>query len=101
MANLFEDLPDDLRAEFLSFLKEVNGEWEVADMMGLVGFIATHHKQYPDLLKLVRLNEEWAIKHFQETGEVPPGVKIVKRTEVSPKVTQVEIFHGPRKGGEE
>ena len=54
-------------------------------------------RAYPSLMNLVKLNEPEVIRHFQETGEVPPGVKVIKTTTVpGQNVTELEIFHGPR-----
>lgn len=74
------DLPPELRTEFLSFLREVNGEFEVADTRGLLMFIAEHGQQYPALFKLLEINEEAVIQHFERTGQVPPGVQLTRTT---------------------
>jgi len=90
------DLPPELGAKFLSFLREVNGEYKVADMVGLVKFVAEHGLQYPDLFNLFEINEEAIVEHFKRTGEVPPGVKmIVTTTHDDDNVTELEVFHGP------
>jgi hypothetical protein len=74
------DLPPELRTEFLSFLSEVNGQFEVADTRGLLVFIAEHGEAYPALFNLVEINEESVIEHFDRTGQVPPGVELTRTT---------------------
>ena len=74
------DLPPELRTEFLSFLREVNGEFEVADTRGLLMFIAEHGEQYPALFNLLEINEGAVIEHFERTGQVPPGVQLTRTT---------------------
>jgi hypothetical protein len=64
--------------EFLSFLKEVNGQFEVADTRGLLKFIVEHGNQYPALYNLFGVNEEAVIEHFERTGQVPPGVALTQ-----------------------
>ena len=96
MSERADDLPIEIRSRVLSFCRDVDGTLEVADMMGLVNFILDNSQAYPALLNLVKLNEAELIRHFQETGQVPPGVKLIKTTTVSGQnVTRLEIFHGP------
>lgn len=59
------DLTPELRTEFLSFLTEVNGHFEVADTQGLLMFIVEHGEQYPTLYNLFDVNEEAVIEHFE------------------------------------
>jgi hypothetical protein len=35
------------------------------------------------------------IDHYQRTGEVPPGIKLVQKTQESDKVTRLEVLRGP------
>lgn len=72
------DLPPELRTEFLSFLRQVNGEFEVADTRGLLMFIVEHGKEYPAMYNLFDVNEEAVIEHFERTGDVPPGVELTQ-----------------------
>ena len=91
------DLPPELRAKLLTFLRESNGEFEVVDMQGLVQFISEHAEQHPVLLRLVQVNEDVILEHFKQTGEVPPGIKLIKTTTPEgSNVTYLEIFHGPK-----
>jgi hypothetical protein len=72
------DLPPELGAEFLSFLREVNDHFEVADTRGLVSFIVEHAEQYPFLLDLIEINWDAVVERFERTGEVPPGIQLTR-----------------------
>jgi hypothetical protein len=72
------DLPPELGAEFLSFLREVNDQFEVADTRGLVSFIVEHAEQYPFLLDLIEINWDAIVERFERTGEVPPGIQLTR-----------------------
>jgi hypothetical protein len=74
------DLSPELQAEFLSFLREVDDQFEVADMQGLVGFIAKHIEQYPALFNLIEINWDFIVNRFERTGEVPPGIRLTRTT---------------------
>ena len=94
-ANL-PDLPPELGDKFLSFLREVNGQFEVADMRGLCRFILEHGEQYPALFNFIELNEEVVVENFKRSGEVPPGVKLIQTsTREGDNVTELRVFHGP------
>jgi len=103
MSNRFEDLPIEIQDRVWSFVREhEDGTREVRDMRGLIAFIVENAEQYPSLLNLVKIDEDRVIQHAKETGEVPPGVKIVKTSTVEGEnVTQVRIFHGPTTISEE
>lgn len=63
--------------------------------MGLINFIVENADAHPSLLNLVKVNEERVIEHAKQTGEVLPGVRIIKtRTAEAGNVTDVRIFHG-------
>jgi len=72
------DLPPELGAEFLSFLREVNDQFEVVDTRGLLSFILNHVEQYPALLNLIEINWNAVIERFERTGEVPPGLMLTR-----------------------
>ena len=91
-----EEWPPEIAERFMKCLREVDGNFEVADMKGLLTLIAERGKEYPSLLNLVTINEDALVRHFEETGEVPPGVKMIGTTQLSDKVTKVEIIHGPQ-----
>lgn len=95
MSDDLSNLPDDLKAQFLGFLRETDGRFEVSDFEGLVKFIALHHSKYPALLDLISINESAVVDHFERTGEVPPGIKLVRTTRESENVTRLEVRHGP------
>jgi len=89
-------LPPDLRAKFMSFLREVNGQFELVDKEGLILFVAEHGKQYPELLGLFQLNEDALVEHYEKTGEVPPGVKLIRKTtQEGSNVVGLEVLRGP------
>lgn len=98
MSDDLKSLPDELKTQFLSFLREgENGQWELIDKDGLLNFVAEHGKTHPALWNLFTVNEDALVKHFEETGEVPPGVKMIAKTRINEKVTKVQILHGPTK----
>src|SRR5438034_75468 len=91
------DLPPELGAKLLTFLRETEtGGFEVVDMPGLCGFIVEYGEQYPSLLDLVKPNEDAIVDHYKQTGEVPPGVKLVVKTQhEGDNVIGLEILRGP------
>jgi hypothetical protein len=89
-------LPPEIAAKLMTFLREENGEFQVADIQGLLNFVAEYGERHPALLELFKLNEEAVVEHFKRTGEVPPGVKVVHTTtREGDNVTKLEIFQGP------
>jgi len=94
--SILDDLPEDLARQLMSFLTESDGELQIADMPGLITFIARHSDRYPPLLSLINVNGDAVIQHFEETGEVPPGIKLIgTSTEEGSNVTHVQILQGP------
>lgn len=89
-------LPPEIAERLMECLREVDGTFEVADMRALLNLIVEHGEEHPQLQALVVVNEEMLMQRFLETGEVPPGVKIVGTTRESDKVTRLEVIHGPR-----
>ena len=89
-------LPEDLQAQFLSFLREENGQFNVLDKDGLIRFLAENGEKYPALLGLLQIDKDAVVNHFKETGEVLPGMKIIHTsTQDGSNVTTLEIHHGP------
>lgn len=96
MSHDFEDLPEEIQRGLMAFMREVDGEFEITDKMGMVQFIVEHAEEYPSLLKAIKIDEAVLTKHIEETGEVPPGVKAIRtRTVPGSNVTKLDIFHGP------
>lgn len=94
--SIHDELPPELGKRLLSFLREVNGEFELVDKEGLVKFVAEHGKAHPVLLTLFKIDEEAAIEHFKKTGEVLPEMKIIHTsTPEGSNVTKLEVFRGP------
>jgi hypothetical protein len=89
MSDGLDKLPSDLKQTILSFLREKDDGFEVVDMLGLVNFIVEHGTTYPVLYTLVKINEEAVVEHYKYTGEVPPGIKLVHKTQESNKVTVI------------
>jgi hypothetical protein len=89
-------LPPDLQAKFMSLLREVDGQYEVVDMTALVLFVAENCEAHPQLLDLVNIKEEAIVEHFERTGEVLPGTKLVKTTtHEDSNVVGLEVLRGP------
>lgn len=97
MSKNLKDLPPEISAKLMSFLREANGTFEVADREGLFNFVAEYAERYPALLALVKINQEALVEHFEKTGEVLPGVELIKTTtgEGGDNVTTLEIFRAP------
>ena len=97
MSDQFEALPEEIQQGVLSLvqLKE-DGTWECPDRRALIEFIVENAEPYPGLLNLVRIDEERMMEHVRETGEVSPGIKIIKTTTTEgDNVTQLRVFPGP------
>ena len=97
MSNHHPDLPDEIIERVLSYCTvDASGHQTVSDMRGFVAFIVENADAHPALLNLVSINEDAVTKHIQETGEVPPGIKLIKTsTAEGSNLTKVQIVHGP------
>lgn len=90
-----DELPPEIGAKLMTFLRETNGEFQVADMQGLLNFVAEYGQRHPVLLELVKIKEEAVVEHFKRTGEVPPGLRVIKTTtRDGDNVMKLEIFRG-------
>src|SRR5438067_1106528 len=78
------DLPPKLRAEFFSFLREANDQFEVVDTRGLLSFIIKHVEQYPALFNLIEINWDAIVERFERSGDVPPGILLTRTTTREP-----------------
>lgn len=97
MSGDISDLPHNLRLRLLSFIRETDGgDFEVTDNKGFVEFIFEHRTQFPALGELLKINESAVLDHFKRTGNVPPGIKMVQKTQESKKVTRLEVHYGPK-----
>ncbi len=92
-----DELPVEIVERLLSFCTtDAAGHQQVADMKGLVAFVLKNAEKHPTLLNALTVDEDRLTRHIQETGEVPPGVKLVKTTtEDGSNVTRVQIVYGP------
>ena len=93
----FKNLPADIRDRFWSFLRiDDEGIAHVADRDGFVDFLYENAQQYPVLSEFLKLNEEKLTQHFHVTGEVRPGVELIKTEQAEGQnVTKLRIFRGP------
>ena len=88
--------PAEIQAKLMSLLHEVDGEYEIADMKAFIEFVAANGAAYPELLAFVNINETALADHYETTGEVPPGVKMVRTTShEGSNVVELEVVHGP------
>jgi len=92
----WHDLPPEIGAKLMTFLRETNGAFEVTDKEGLVKFVVEYGKQHPVLMTLVQIDYDAVVEHFKRTGEVLPGMRIIHtETHEGDNVTKLEIFRGP------
>jgi len=62
-----------------------------------VELIAEHGDAFPFLRELITVNLDAVVKHYEETGEVPPGIKLIRTTtEAGSNVTSLDVLRGPR-----
>jgi hypothetical protein len=91
-----KDMPRDLAERFLALFTQTNGHTDVKDPLEAIKFIVEYGERYPFLFDLVDINEEAVIEHYQKTGEVPPGIKLIgTSTTEGDNVTYLEILQGP------
>ena len=91
------DLPPEISARFMACLEEVNGDYQVKDKRALMELIAEHGATFPFLQELITVDLDAVVKHYEETGEVPPGIKLIRTTtNEGSNVVSLDVFHGPR-----
>jgi len=89
-------LTPELTTELLGLIRETDEEdYEIIDMEGLIRFVGLHGTEYPFLFGMLKINEALLVDHFEKTGEVPPGIKMVRTTRKIDGVTELEVLHGP------
>jgi len=55
-----------------------------------------HAEQYPVLGAMIEVSEAALVQHFKDTGEVPPGVKMIEKARhLGTNVTGLRVLHGP------
>ena len=92
----FIDLPADLQSKLMSLMREVDGAYKVTDMGALLMLIVEHADKYPQLLEVVKVKEGALEEHYEWTGEVPPGVNVIRTTrEEGSNVVGLEVLRGP------
>jgi len=90
-------LPPEIAARFIACLEEVNGDYRVKDNRALIELIAEHGAAFPFLRELISVNLDAVVKHYEETGEVPPGIKLIRTaTEEGSNVVSLEVLQGSR-----
>jgi len=90
------DLPPHIVAALMKFVRVVDGNIEVTEVKGLVEFLLAHHDTYPALDDLVTVNWEKVWQHFEDTGEVPPGIELISTTNLpGTNVTRLQVIRGP------
>jgi len=60
-----DDLPPEIGAKLMTFLRETNSGFEVADMAGLLNFVAEYGERHPVIQDLVKINR---LGTFQKNG---------------------------------
>jgi len=95
--NTWSNVPPEIVERLMACLEEVDGDYEVKDFKALLDLVIEHGTAFPALRELVKLNEDAVRKHYEETGQAPPGVKIVKKTTAEgSNVVRLDVIHGPR-----
>ena len=91
------NLPQDLVGELMSLLRGTeDGEYEILDKAKMLDFVRKNADSYPFLREFIRIDEQALADYVERTGDVPPGVKLTRRTqEKGSNVTRVEIVRGP------
>ena len=62
-----DEFPTEIGARLMTFLRETNGEFEVADMLGFLNFVAEYGERHPVLRGFVKINEEAVVEHFKRS----------------------------------
>ena len=90
------EIPAALHSKLMSLMREVDGTYKITDMGAFLHLISEHAEQYPQLLDLVKVKEGALEQHYEQTGEVPPGVKLIRTTrEEGSNVVGLEVLRGP------
>lgn len=96
MSGRIEDLPPEVREKLLSYCRVEDEQVRVVDLDGLLRYIVEQGGQYPVLHSLVKIDKEFLIERFKQTGELPAGVKMIRKTtQEGDNLTKLDIFHGP------
>jgi hypothetical protein len=89
------DLPEAVATKLMACLEEFDGDYRVKDMEALVNLIVEHGSEFPFLRELVTINEAAVARHYEQTGEVPPGIKMVQTSaEEGSNVVRLNVVHG-------
>lgn len=95
MNDLLQNLPPELAEELLNLVNADDQDLEAENNKALILFVAMHIEKHPELSDLFKLNEQAAIEHYECTGDIPPGIKLVKTTtREDNNVVELQVFHG-------
>jgi hypothetical protein len=99
--DLFCDLPIEVRETLLSLVEDEDGEVAVPDKKAFIDFVRENGRTYPVLYQVLQLNKDAVRSHYEKTGEVPPGIKLTKKSyRAESNVIDLKVVHGttPFKG---
>jgi hypothetical protein len=92
------DLPPEFAAKFMACLEEIEGKYRVKDMEAFLALIAQYGPKFPFLRDLVTLNQDALTKHYDATGEIPLGVRLVQTiTREGSNVVELKVTTGKSK----
>ena len=67
MSDKIEDLPPEIAAKMMTFLREKDGGgYDLVDKLGLLNFVVEHGEQYPALFSLFKVDREAVIGHVKK-----------------------------------
>jgi len=90
------ELPEHIRERLATIVAMCDIEGEDAAKLAMIKLIVESGEQYPVLFDLVSVNEAAVIEHYENTGEVPPGITLIgTATPEGENVTYLEILRGP------
>ena len=95
MGDIRGELPPEILTKFLSYLGKVEGDIRVTDTEGFIGFVLEYRDRYPVLQDFLTVNWDAVNEHYQRTGKVPAGLRLIKtETREGDNVTKLEIIDG-------
>ena len=89
------NFPKEINEKIMTLLKDVDGEYQITDLKAFAKLVAEYGEQYPSLYDFIEIDKEEIISHYKNTGEVPPGVKLVETSsEEGSNVINLRVLHG-------
>ena len=90
-----DELPPDVAANLMKFIRQRDGEIEVIDREDFLDFIIDNCRRYPALQGLLKVDGDAAMDYYERTGKVPSGIRLIKTTtRDGDNVTELEIIDG-------